>query len=306
MAYDSYLAPIHDYTGLAFRRLCQKYGADAVCVPLVSSAAIAMDESRISLIDAHPAEKNVGVQLFGSDARMLGKAAGTVARKLPHVSWLNLNCGCPSSRTMNDGSGSAMLQAPGLIAESVSMMKESSGLPVSVKIRLHGGMHGTLALCRMVEGAGADSIIIHGRTVKQGYSGKADWGAIRHIAREIGIPVIGNGDIGSLTDGNMRVQDGFCASFMVGRAAMANPMLFSGRAPSSDGARFALLREYLDIRREYLGKTTESSEARDLKMKAMNFVSGMKGAAAIRARICKAPSAEQVLATESSGEEGGG
>ena len=93
----SYLAPIADFTDLPFRLLCRRYGADATCVPLVSSAAIERDESKTALADAHPDERNLGIQLFGNDSRIIGIAAGTLAKRYPFASWLNLNCGCPSS-----------------------------------------------------------------------------------------------------------------------------------------------------------------------------------------------------------------
>jgi nifR3 family TIM-barrel protein len=288
----SYLAPIADFTDLPFRLLCQRYGADATCVPLVSSAAIERNESKTSLADAHPDERNLGIQLFGNDSRAIGVAAGRLAKKYPFVSWFNLNCGCPSSRTMNAGAGSAMLNEPMLIAESVSLMKKASEKPVSVKIRISGGEAGTMALCQKIEKAGADFIIIHGRTAGQGYSGKADWELIRRIRKGIGIPVIGNGDVASASEGFGRVKDGFCDSFMVGRAAMRNPMLFSGRNPKTASERFALLEEYAGIHREYLGEPA----LRNIKLKAISLLHGIEGAAKIRLGICKAISAEDIIA----------
>ncbi len=298
MVFRSYLAPIHEYSDLAFRLLCQRYGAEAACVPLISSVAIAMDESRISLVDAHPDERNLGVQVFGNDAKVIGKAAHIIAKRLPFVSWLNLNCGCPSSRTMTDGSGSAMLANPALISKAVAEMKKSEK-PVSVKMRIWGKREGTLAICRKIEEAGADFIIIHGRTPNQGYSGKTDWELIKSIKEALTIPVIGNGDVASLPEGRGRVESGHCDSFMVGRAAMRNPMLFSNKSPESARERFAILREYVSLCEAY-GEITGSLRLRDLKLKAMNLLCGMQGAAALRARVGKAASAGEILALEDS------
>jgi tRNA-dihydrouridine synthase B len=302
VVFRSYLAPIHEYSDPAFRLLCQRYGADAACVPLISSAAIAMDESRISLIAAHPDERNLGVQVFGNDAKMIGKAAGIIAKRLPFVSWLNLNCGCPSSRTRTDGSGSAMLENPTLIAETVSEMKRAAGIPVSVKMRISGGRDGTLAICRKIEDAGADFIIIHGRTPGQGYSGKSDWELIKSVKEGISIPVVGNGDIASRLEGMGRIETGHCDSFMVGRAAMRNPMLFSDKAPESATERFAILREYVSLHDEYR-ELSGGLRLRDLKLKAMNLLCGIRGAAALRARVGKAASAEEIMALEESAGE---
>ncbi|MFH0884551.1 MAG: tRNA-dihydrouridine synthase family protein [Candidatus Micrarchaeota archaeon] len=288
----SYLAPIADYTDLPFRLLCQKYGAESTCVPLISSDAIERDESKTALSDAHLDERNLGIQLFGNKSRTIGVAAGRLAKRYPFVSWFNLNCGCPSSRTMNAGAGSAMLDKPELIAESISLMKKMSEKPVSAKIRIFGGETGTIALCRKIDEAGADFIIIHGRTVGQGYSGKADWELIRRIRECIGIPVIGNGDIASASEGFRRVRDGYCDSFMAGRAAMRNPMLFSDRNPKTASERFALLEEYAALHERYLGEP----ELRVIKLKAINLLHGIERAAEIRLRICKAASTEDIFA----------
>jgi tRNA-dihydrouridine synthase B len=286
--YRSFLAPIHEYTDLPFRMLCRKYGAEAACVPLVSAAALAHDESKISLVDAHPDERNIGVQVFGPDEPVVGKAAGVIAKALPFVSYLELNCGCPSSRTMESGSGSAMLERPGVIARCVSTMKRSSGLPVSVKLRVKGGPDETLAICRRIEDAGADFITIHARTPGQGYSGKADW----EVAEGVSIPVVGNGDITTAYEGRSRVEQGYCSAFMVGRAAMANPMLFCDRGPQSVQARFALLGEYVELQRKYLGET----RLRDIRLKGINFMSGIRGAASLRNRISLARDYEAIMA----------
>ncbi|MCI0503271.1 tRNA-dihydrouridine synthase family protein [Candidatus Micrarchaeota archaeon] len=294
MVFSNYLAPLHDFSDLPFRRMCQGYGAKAACVPLVSSAAIAMDESRISLIDAHADERNLGVQIFGNDAKTIGRAAGIIARRLPSVSWLNLNCGCPSTRTMNDGSGSAMLRKPDLIAGAISQMKSSADLPVSAKIRIVRGAGGTLALCRKIEDAGADFIIIHGRTTNQGYSGKPDWEAVRALKEELSVPVVGNGDVTSIEGGEKRVKEGYCDSYMVGRAAMRNPMLFAGRIPAGAGERFALLAEYASLCDRYRD-ATGGPRLRDIKIKAMNFLSGIPGASVLRLQVSRAASIEEIL-----------
>jgi tRNA-dihydrouridine synthase B len=299
VVFGNYLAPLHDFSDLPFRRMCQGYGAKAACVPLISSAAIAMDESRISLIDAHPDERNLGVQIFGNDAKTIATAAGIIARRLPFVSWLNLNCGCPSTRTMNDGSGSAMLKKPDLIASAIAGMKSSTDLPVSAKIRIVRGDGGTLALCRKIEEAGADFIIIHGRTTNQGYSGKPDWEAVRALKERLSVPVVGNGDVSCIEGGEKRVKDGYCDSFMVGRAAMRNPMLFSGRIPADAGERFALLKEYASICEKYRD-IAGGPRLRDIKIKAMSFLSGIPGASVLRLQVSRAASIEEILALDES------
>jgi len=290
MVFRSFLSPLDGYTDLAFRLLCQRYGADAACVPLVNSTAIAFDSSKISMVDAHADEKNIGIQLVGNDPKAMGTTAGLVSEKMPFVRWLNVNCGCPSVRTRGYGGGSALLAHPEKISALLIEIRKHTDVPVSVKIRILKGLDGTVSLCRLLEEAGADFIIIHGRTPEQHYSGKADWGLIGKIKQEVSVPVVGNGDIKSAAEGR-ELAGRYCDSFMVGRAAMANPMLFSDREPDGMGGRFGLLDEYLSLHREYVGEPS----LKDVKLKAMNFVSGVQDARKIRNRIARADTIEEIL-----------
>jgi tRNA-dihydrouridine synthase B len=292
MAYGSFLAPIHEYTNLPFRLLCQKYGAGATCVPLVNSAAIARDPSRIAEVDARPCERNVGVQLVGNKPDDIGHATIAMADTMPFVSWLNLNCGCPAPKTIGCGGGSALLRRPALMVKLLSAMKKHSAVPVTAKLRIKDDLAKTAAVCRQLERAGADFIIIHGRTPAQGYSGKADWKLIRMLRERIEIPLVGNGDIRTASEGRERVGKGYCDSFMVGRSAMANPMLFSDRTPDGAAGRFRLLEEYVSLHRRHLGEP----ELQDVKLKAFSLSSGMPGAAALRNTISRAAAVEDILA----------
>lgn len=290
MIYRSFLAPIDGYTDLPFRLLCQKYGVGAACVPLVNTTAIARDVAKIADVDAHPDERNVGVQLVGSRPEHVGKATKAITDAMPFVSWLNLNCGCPMIRTVECGGGSALLKRPALAVKLLSAMKKHSAAPVTVKLRIKGDLAKTTEFCRQLERAGADFLIIHGRTPRQGYSGRADWELIRSLRERLKVPLVGNGDIKTAAEGRELVKNGYCDSFMVGRSAMANPMLFSDRTPGAD-ARAGLLREYLALHRKYKGEPP----LQRVKQKAFNLLKGMPDAAALRNSIARAASVEEIL-----------
>jgi tRNA-dihydrouridine synthase B len=294
MDWNSFLAPIDGYTDLPFRLLCQRYGATAACVPLVNSAALARNPAGISAVDAHRSEKNCGIQLAGSRPEEAAKATEAAIEAFPFLSWLNLNCGCPSPRTVETGGGSALLRRPKLMLEILAAMKKRSPVPVSVKLRVKDDMPKTAALCRQIERAGADFIILHGRTPAQGYSGKADWELIRSVHERVGIPLVGNGDIAAASEGRRLVAAGYCDSFMAGRAAMANPMLFSDRKPDGAEGRLRLLEEYLSLCRAHAGE----APLKDVKLKALNFMSGVPGAAALRNSISRAGAVESIFALE--------
>ncbi|MBU0532119.1 tRNA-dihydrouridine synthase family protein [Candidatus Micrarchaeota archaeon] len=282
--YRSFLSPINDYSNLPFRLLCQKYGAEATCIPLINATRVV--SSKIAL-DANPKEKNLGIQLVNNNPREIGKACKIIDALVPFVSWYNINCGCPSSRTMGYGGGSAMLEFPEKIVESALEMKKNIDKPVSVKIRMKPNFAETLSLCKKLENVDVDFLIIHGRTAKQGYSGNADWEAIKALKKALSIPIVGNGDIMNAQHGEEMIKQGYCDSFMICRAAMSNPMVFI----NSKARARVLLEEYISLCNEYLGK----AEVHDVKIKAINFLRGSKNAAASRNRIMKAKTIEELI-----------
>jgi tRNA-dihydrouridine synthase len=88
------------------------------------------------------------------------------------------------------------------------------------------------------------------------------------------------------------VEDGYCDAYMIGRAAMQNPSCFSDKEPDGKEGRFGLLDEYIELSEKYLN----GINVKDLKLKAMNFLSGIPGACAYRNKIAKAKTVEEIMA----------
>ncbi|MBU0591383.1 tRNA-dihydrouridine synthase family protein [Candidatus Micrarchaeota archaeon] len=293
--YHNFLAPVFDYSDIAFRLLCQKYGADATCIPLVNALALVHNKhnpKKLASIfpDSNEKERNLGVQFVSSDAKTIAQASQLILDSKPYVKWLNINCGCPSSRTMGCGGGSSLLDKPEIIATIVSEMKNNTSLPVSVKMRINKDPNQTIALCKQIQDAGADFLIVHGRTPNQAYSGKCDWDIIKLIKENISIPVVGNGDISSESHGSKLVNGGYCDSFMICRAAMSNPMVFCNKIPKSLSERVNLLREYISFYEKYFG----DSKLSDLRPKAINFMNSLRGARELRGKISQVKTIEEL------------
>ena len=60
------LAPMAGVTDLPFRLLCKEYGAGLLCMEMVSAKAIYYNNKNTELLmEIHPEEKPVSLQLFG-------------------------------------------------------------------------------------------------------------------------------------------------------------------------------------------------------------------------------------------------
>ena len=281
------LAPMAGFTEMPFRILCEKYGAEASLVPLVSATGIANNTEYLKRIRISEKE-NAGFQMFGTIPDHFYSSAKLIQDEMPSIKWIDLNCGCPSPRTTAGGAGSKMLKKPKLAAEIVSVLKKNDFL-VSVKMRLLPEMEETLGFCKEIENAGVDFITVHGRTKAQGYSGKADWKSIKHIHENVGIPVVGNGDIQTVDEGKQKVKEDYADAFMIGRAALSNPKLFNGGTVGSLGEAKELLGEYLKICEE-----NDFSEQNNIRLVSIQFFRGFRGSSELRNRLARAQNIEDI------------
>jgi tRNA-dihydrouridine synthase B len=284
-----YLAPLSQYTNLMFRVLCSEYGADATIVPLVCARAICAKKREVKELDPHNSEKCVGVQLFGSRPEDIRVAAKHITENHSYVNFIDLNCACPVRKIISSGAGAALLRDPMKTAELINAAG-TAGLPVSIKIRKHISNEKTLAFCKVAQSAGAAAIFIHGRTQSQAYSGDADWSLVKYINENIDIPVIGSGDIQSMAQGRELAKNGYCSGFMIGRAAMGDPEIFSSPDTTTPKRKYNLFMQYMRFAEKF-----NCLSIGDLRAKALQFFSGFNHSSSIRRKISESKSIEELM-----------
>ena len=107
---DTILAPMAGVTDVAFRLLCKKYGANLTVTEMISANALVRgNQATIKMIDVVADEKPRMIQLFGQNVKNLVKAAQYCEDK---CEILDLNFGCPASKIIRQGAGSALLERP--------------------------------------------------------------------------------------------------------------------------------------------------------------------------------------------------
>jgi tRNA-dihydrouridine synthase len=122
-----------------------------------------------------------------------------------------------------------MMRTPLKIARTFKKLTATLKVPVTGKIRLGWENYRSYKLiARIVEENGGSLIALHGRTKEQSYSGEANWDAIAEVRAAVKIPVIGSGDVKTVSDIERMKKYTGCNAVMIGRAAIANPWIFSG------------------------------------------------------------------------------
>lgn len=209
-----------------YRLLVKKQGAALVCSEMISATALKYNPNPRFILASDPSEHPISMQLFGGIAEDFGPAAQRL--EALGADMIDLNAACPVPKVIKQGAGSALLRDPIALARIISTLRKATQLPLSIKVRLGWDQHSIniLQTAKIAESEGADALIIHGRTRSQGYTGKADWSYIKQVKEQVGIPVIGSGDIDTPDVAKTRLTESGCDGIMIGRAAIGNPWIF--------------------------------------------------------------------------------
>lgn len=221
------LAPMAGVTDLPFRLMCREQGAGLVCMEMVSAKAVHFNNKNTeALMEIHPEEVPVSLQLFGSEPELMAETAARIEERPFAI--LDINMGCPVPKVVSNGEGSALMKDPKLAGEIINAVARAVKKPVTVKIRkgFDDDAVNAVEIARIAEANGAAAVAVHGRTREQYYSGKADWDIIRQVKQAVNIPVIGNGDVTDAVSAAELLGQTGCDGVMVGRASRGNPWIF--------------------------------------------------------------------------------
>jgi tRNA-dihydrouridine synthase B len=225
---DTILAPMDGYSDWPFRSLCRALGSAMSYTEFVKVEKIlSRSKEPAKRLYFEEAERPITFQIYGDDPDLILKAALRVQTLNPDI--IDINMGCPAKSIADRGAGVGMMPTPLKIARTFRKLSAALRVPVTGKIRLGWDRNKNYKLiARIVEENGGSLIAIHGRTKEQRYSGEADWDAIAEVKSLVRIPVMGSGDVKTVADIQRMKQYTGCDAVMIGRAAIANPWIFSG------------------------------------------------------------------------------
>jgi tRNA-dihydrouridine synthase B len=224
---DAILAPMDGYSDWPFRSVCRGLGSAISYTEFVKVEKI-LSRSKQPNKKFHyeEAERPVTFQIYGDDPDLIVEAALRVQEWGPDI--IDFNMGCPAKSVAYRGAGVGMMRTPLKIARTFRKLTAALNIPVTGKMRLGWeNFRSYKLIARIVEENGGSLIALHGRTKEQSYGGEANWDAIAEVCSTVKIPVIGSGDVKTVSDIDRMKSYTGCAAVMIGRAAIANPWIFS-------------------------------------------------------------------------------
>ena len=288
------LAPMAGVTDKVYREICTRFGADGTVTEMVSAKGYLLTprerEEVVQLRETSPGER-CALQIFGSDADFMGRAAERLCEDRFFA--LDVNMGCPAPKIVSGGDGSAMLRDLPNAERVLRAVVRNAALPVTVKMRMGWDEASVnyLDAGKMAQDCGAAAVTLHARTRSEMYSGRAHWEAIAELSARLSIPVIGNGDVESAQDAQEMLRQTGCYAVMVGRGAMGNPWIFrdwqrarQGLPPAAPSPRerietaHAHARALVAHKGEYIG-------LREMRTHAAWYLKGLRGSAQVRVRV---------------------
>tara|TARA_B100000575_G_scaffold266359_1_gene243637 strand:+ start:3859 stop:4854 length:996 start_codon:yes stop_codon:yes gene_type:complete len=299
-----FLAPMAGVTDLAYRLLATECGADYTLTEFTAASGLSRKEAKSWLkMESHPMETTFIPQIFGGDKEEM---VTTVEMLQDRADIIDINFGCPAPKVCKNNAGAALLRDPDQVVNLVRSCIDASNVPVTVKMRLGtGGIPNTaLEITKRLESEGVMRVCVHGRTLKQRYSGEADWKSIREIVESVSIPVIANGDVVDSESAQMCLQSTGASGLMIGRAAIGRPMIFydikknmgwiDNDPPwSVDNpviARRWCWQRYLEL----CSEVYPSGGSKNSKRHAISFTKGLPGASAMRVDLHRAKNHEDL------------
>ncbi len=219
------LGPMAGINDEIFMELALSMGADVAFTEMISVNGLT-NGNRKSLDMVPSNSEKIVVQLFGNDEELFLKGAEIVQEK-NNSHRVDINMGCPVKKVVKRGYGAALMKSPLLVRKIVERLAKN-GFVVSVKMRLGWEENKNyMEVAQAAVDGGAKLISIHGRTVEQGYSGKANWKCAKELKKKFKEVEIGiSGDIFTAEDAFSAIQTSGADLLLVARGSIGKVWIF--------------------------------------------------------------------------------
>jgi len=303
------LAPMAGITDSAFRQICKEFGADVVYSEMASVAALAYNPKKtLEMLEFSEVERPYVVQLFGSEPEHFAKAVKRLScydfnknrRGLASCApdGIDINFGCPVKKVQKQGSGAVLMNDLKLSREIIKAVINNTDLPVSIKTRSKVGKISVLDFLKNVEDLDIKAVMIHGRTLAQGFSGAVDTDIIKKARDYFNGIILANGGINSYDDAVQILDKTEADGMGIARGALGRPWIFKAvrtgqSAQRSKKAVFKIALKHAKLAEKLKGK----QGIIEMRKHLCWYVHGLPGACEMRQKLVQVRTVKDITKT---------
>jgi tRNA-dihydrouridine synthase B len=230
-------------------------------------------------------EKNYVVQLFGSHPEHFAAAARIITKKVK-PDGIDINFGCPVPKIIRQGAGSGLMKDLKKSRAAIEAVLANTDLPVSIKIRAKAGEVEALKFLKHVSDLPIAAVMIHGRTLSQGFTGAPDWHLVKEARKYFSGVILANGGINNLADAQRALKESKADGLGLARGVLGRPWLF--KEIKTDRAMALKQKQIFKIAVAHAAlveKLKGSGGLIELRKHLVWYVQGLAGAAKLRERL---------------------
>lgn len=243
------LAPMAGVADAAFRRICKPYGVDVLYSEMASvTALVYAPQKTLELVEFDKMEQPYVVQLFGSNPEHFAVAAKIITEKVK-PDGIDINFGCPVKKIQKQGAGAVLMKDMKKAKDCIKATIDNTDLPVSIKTRTKVDTVGVHDFLETISDLDIKALMIHGRSLAQGFSGAIDTKVIKRAKDYFGGVLLANGGINDCSIAKNILDSTDADGLGVARGCMGRPWIFK---EIKEGANIAKTKsEIFDIALEH-------------------------------------------------------
>jgi len=212
-------APLAGISDNTHRIFAKAFGSSLSFTEMISGYGVYFkSRESVLLSNITDFERPCGIQIFGPEPEVIVEAAQRLEDK---ADLIDINMGCPVPKVLKSRSGGFLLQDENQVRNIISAVICNIKKPVTIKTRIGWDKSNIniVRIAKLAESLGVSAITIHGRTVRQGFSGEVNYNVIKDVKKNIKIPVVVSGDINTPLKAKRVLDFTGCDAVMMGRAA---------------------------------------------------------------------------------------
>jgi tRNA-dihydrouridine synthase B len=179
----------------------------------------------LELLEFSKKERPYVVQLFGSEPKHFETAVKIIEKEIK-PDGIDINFGCPVPKVAKQKAGAELFKDLKKSREVIKAVIVNTNLPVSIKTRTRAGNINVLRFLDNISDLDVKAIMIHGRTLKQGFVGDIDTKIIKKARDYFGGIILANGGIESWEDAERILRETEADGLGIGRGAIGRPWIF--------------------------------------------------------------------------------